>query len=71
MPGADPLSLINGSPSFSLPSSATSGATSVSGSISSSFQDGSFAVGGSQSLNLLFIIVGVVVVMFILYGGKR
>lgn len=69
MAGSILASFQNSPPSFQ--ASAESGARSDSGSIYGSFTSGDFSVGGNKSINWLFVIVGIVFVVFFLFKGKR
>lgn len=65
-----PTSMMGQSPSFS--SSASSSAAARSGDVTSSFMSGDFTVGGSsQSLNWLFVVAGVVLVVFFMFRGRK
>lgn len=62
-------SMMGSSPSFS--SGATSGATGRSGDITSSFQSGDFTVGGDKNMIWIFVVAGIVAVVFFVFKSKK
>ena len=56
---------------MSASSSASSAASSKSGDVYGSFMTGDFNVGGSKDMTWVFVIVGVIAVVWIVFSGKR
>jgi hypothetical protein len=68
----NPMSLLSsGGGGMSASSSASSAASSKSGDIYGSFMTGDFSVGSSKDMTWLFVIVGVIAIVWIVFMGKR
>ena len=67
----NPASLLSSGGGMSSSSSASAASSSKSGDVYGSFMSGDFTLGGSKDMTWVFVILGVVAVVWIVFMSKR